>query len=158
MDDLVVARVLHVLGVVVWLGGLSLVTTALLPAIRRGELGSDWLAAFQAVERRFSWQVRVALIVVGGSGLYLIVQADLWERFRLREYWWMHAMVALWVLFALGLFAVEPLLLDRHLPSWSRRRPAATFAWLARVHWLLLLLSLVTLLGAVAGSHGWSIF
>jgi uncharacterized membrane protein len=49
MDDLAFARVLHVLAVVIWIGGVSMVTTALLPAVRRGELGADWLAAFQAI-------------------------------------------------------------------------------------------------------------
>ena len=46
MDGLALARALHVVAVVVWIGGLSIVTTALLPAIRRGELGGNWLAAF----------------------------------------------------------------------------------------------------------------
>ena len=42
MDDVVIARALHVLGVVVWIGGVSMVTTIALPAIRRGDLGGDW--------------------------------------------------------------------------------------------------------------------
>ena len=67
-------------------------------------------------------------------------------------------MVGLWGIFAIGLFLVEPLVLDRRLPALTIRRPAATFAWLAGVHWLLLTLSLVTVFGAVAGSHGWPIF
>src|SRR5437763_11418687 len=76
MDSLALARVLHVLAVVVWIGGVSIVTTALLPAVRRGEFSADWLAAFQAIERRFVWQARIAIIVVGLTGLYMIVQAD----------------------------------------------------------------------------------
>jgi uncharacterized membrane protein len=158
MDGLSLARVLHVLAVVVWIGGLSIVTTALLPAIRRGELGGNWLAAFQAIERRFVWQARIAILLVGGTGLYMIEAADLWFRFSSPAYWWMDAMVGLWVLFAVGLFLVEPLFLDRCLHALAIRRPAATFAWLARVHWLLLTLSLVTIIGAVAGSNGWLIF
>ena len=47
-------------------------TTALLPAVRRSEFGADWLAAFQA-ERRFAWQARVAIVIVGLTGLYMIV-------------------------------------------------------------------------------------
>src|SRR5262249_7671168 len=81
MDGLALARALHVVVVVVWIGGLSIVTTALLPAIRRGELGSNWLAAFQAIERRFVWQARIAILVVGGTGLYMIEEADLWGQF-----------------------------------------------------------------------------
>jgi uncharacterized membrane protein len=155
MDGLVLARVLHVLGIVIWIGGVSTVTTALLPAIRRGELGADWLSAFQALERRFVWQARIAILLVGATGLYMIEAADLWDRFSSLAYWWMHTMVGLWAIFAIGLFVVEP---DRRLPALAHRRRAATFAWLAGVHWLLLTLSLITVFGAMAGSHGWLIF
>jgi uncharacterized membrane protein len=158
MDRLAFARVLHLLAVVVWIGGLSIVTTTLLPAIRRGELGADWLAAFRAVERRFVWQARIAILLVGATGLYMVEEADLWDRFSSLAYWWMHGMVGLWAIFAIGLFLVEPFILDRHLARFAVRRPAATFAWQNRVHWLLLALSLITVCGAVAGSHGWLIF
>ena len=158
MDRLAFARVLHVLAVVVWIGGLSIVTTALLPAIRRGEFGADWLAAFQAIERRFVWQARIAILLAGATGLYMIEEANLWTRFGSLAYWWMHTMIGLWAIFAIGLFVVEPLVLDRRLSASAIRRPAATFAWLAAVHWLLLTLSLITIFGAVAGSHGWLIY
>ena len=102
MDRLALARALHVVAVVVWIGGLSIVTTALLPAIRRGELGGNWLAAFQAIERRFVWQARIAILLVGGTGLYMIEEADLWDRFSSLAYWWMHAMVGLWAIFTIA--------------------------------------------------------
>jgi uncharacterized membrane protein len=158
MDGLVFARALHVLAVVVSIGGLSIVTTVLLPAIRRGELGADWFAAFQTIERRFVWQARIAILLVGATGIYIIEEADLWGRFSVLTYWWMHAVVGVWAIFATGLFVVEPLILDRRLHALTIRRPPASFAWLAGVHWLLLTLSLVTVFGAVAGTHGWLIF
>lgn len=158
MDGLALARVLHVLAVVVWIGGESIVTTALLPAVRRSEFGADWLAAFQAIERRFAWQARVAIVIVGLTGLYMIVQADMWDRFRSAEYWWMHAMVCVWAIFAIGLFLVEPSFLDRRLRRCANERLEGVFAQLAAVHWVLLTLSLITIFGAVAGSHGWSVF
>ena len=46
MDDVVIARALHVLAVVIWIGGVSMATTAVLPAVRRGDLGADRLVAF----------------------------------------------------------------------------------------------------------------
>ena len=35
MVELIVARILHVIGVVLWIGGVAMVTTVLLPATRR---------------------------------------------------------------------------------------------------------------------------
>lgn len=158
IDDLALARVLHILGVVVWIGGVSMATTVALPAVRRGALGADRLAAFQAFERRFVWQARAAVLVVGLSGFYLIERLDLWGRFVDGHFWWMHAMVFVWSLFFLLLFVGEPLVLHRYFPPWARRDPERAFAALHRVHVLLLTLAMATIFGAMAGSHGWLLF
>lgn len=158
VDDLALARVLHILGVIIWIGGVSMVTTVALPAVRRGELGADRVAAFHALERRFVWQARAAVLVVGFSGFYMIERLDLWSRFADGQFWWMHAMLLVWALFLLLLFVGEPLVLHRYFPSWARRDPERTFAILHRAHGVLLALAIVTTFGAVAGSHGWSLF
>ena len=156
MDDVVFARVLHVLAVAVWIGGVSMVTTIVLPAVRRGQLGADRFGAFKAIEHRFAWQVRVALAIVGLTGLYMIARLGLWDRFRSPQFWWMHAMVFVWLLFALILFAGEPFVLDRNLKKWAMGAPDTVLKWLQRAHWILLVFGLLTIAGAVAGSHGWS--
>lgn len=158
MTDVVIARALHVLAVVIWIGGVSMATTVVLAAVRRGDFGENRLQAFKAVEGRFVWQARAAVIVVGLTGIYMAWRLDLWDRFRTAHYWWMHAMVLVWLLFALLLFVAEPFILHRHFDRWALARPDVAFAWLQRAHWGLLLLSIVTILGAVAGSQGWSIF
>ena len=158
MTDVVIARALHVLAVVVWIGGVSMVTSVALPALRRGDFGADWLHAFQAIEHRFVWQARGAVLLVGLTGFYMVWRLDLWDRFRSAGFWWMHAMVCLWLLFAAVLFVAEPLIVRRRFSRWATTHPRVAFAWLHRAHWVLLTLGLVTILGAVAGSHGWSIF
>lgn len=155
IDDLALARVLHILGVVVWIGGVSMATTVALPAVRRGALGADRLAAFQAFEGRFVWQARAAVLIVGLSGFYMIERMDLWSRFADARFWWMHAMLIVWSLFVLLLFVGEPLVLHRHFPPWARRDPERAFAALHWVHIVLLTLAVVTIFGAMAGSHGW---
>ncbi|MEO8811820.1 MAG: hypothetical protein ABI376_02765 [Caulobacteraceae bacterium] len=158
MEGVAAARALHIIAVVIWIGGVSMVTTVALPAVRRGDLGRDRLRAFHAIENRFVWQARAAVILVGLTGLYMTWRLDLWQRFRSAGFWWMHAMVCVWLLFAVVLFIAEPFILHRHFQRWATEKPEATFAWLHRVHWVLLVLSVVTILGAVAGSRGWSIF
>jgi uncharacterized membrane protein len=154
VDSVVIARALHVLGVVIWIGGVAMVTTVALPAVRRGDLGADRLKAFQAIEHRFVWQARTAVIIVGLTGFYISARLDLWERFKSAQFWWMHAMIFLWLMFAFVLFVAEPFVLRRHFHKWATRTPEAAFAWLHRAHWILLVLSLVTIFGAVAGSQG----
>ena len=158
MDDVIAARALHVLAVVIWIGGVSMATTVALSAVRRGDLGQDRLQAFQAIERRFAWQARSAIVLVGLTGFYMTWRLDLWDRFRTAGFWWMHAMVCVWLLYAFVLFVAEPFILHRRFNKWASAEPKKAFAWLQRAHWVLLVLSIVTILGAVAGSQGWTIF
>jgi hypothetical protein len=85
------------------------------------------------------------------------LRLDLWDRFRSAGFWWMHAMVCLWLLFTLLLFVAEPLVLHRRFHARALAAPDAAFALLHRAHWLLLALSVITILGAVAGSQGMSL-
>jgi uncharacterized membrane protein len=158
MDDVAIARALHVLGVVIWIGGVAMVTVVLLPAVRRGDLGQNRLQVFEAIERRFAWHARLATIVVGLTGFYMTQRLELWERFRSGGFWWMHAMVCLWLLFAAVLFVAEPLVLHRWFHGRATAAPDTAFALLHRAHWLLLVFSVITILGAVAGSQGMSLF
>lgn len=158
MHDVAIARAFHVLAIVIWIGGVAMATTVVLPAVRRGDLGSDRFRAFQAIERRFVWQARTAIIIVGLTGFYMLARLDQWDRFRSAQFWWMHAMVCVWLLFTLVLFVVEPLILHRHLDRWAAAAPDVVLAWLQRGHWILLALSLITVFAAVAGSQGWSPF
>jgi uncharacterized membrane protein len=76
MDDVTIARALHVAAVVLWIGGVGFVTTVLLPTLRRLPDPAEQAALFQAVERRFGAQARASVIVVGLSGLYMLVRLD----------------------------------------------------------------------------------
>ena len=151
VDDVTLARALHVLLVVLWIGG---VTTVFLLAVRDLQAAAERVVFFETAERRFGNQARVTTALTGLSGLYMVVRLDLWDRFLSVEYWWMHAMVAVWLLFTQMLFVAEPLFLDRWLLARAKARPEATFRFIERLHWILLALSLITLIGVVLGSHG----
>jgi uncharacterized membrane protein len=109
MHDLAIARAIHVLAVVVWIGGVAMVTTVILPMVRRAPMPADGLVLLEAVERRFIWQARIGTLLVAGSGFYMVQRLDLRDRFRNIEFWWMHAMVLLWLIFTFILFIGEPL-------------------------------------------------
>ncbi len=158
MEGSTVARVLHVVGVVLWIGGVAMVTTVLLPATRHLKTPQERVAFFENIERGFAAQSRITTLITGLSGFYLVHWLDLWERFTRSEFWWMHAMVLVWALFTLVLFVLEPLFLHRWFIERARHRPESTFRLVARLHWVLLGLSLVTVAGAVAGSHGYLLF
>ncbi len=157
MDDYTAARVLHVLGVVLWIGGVAMVTSVLLPACRALEDPRERVSFFETIEQRFAWQARFTTLLTGLSGFWMLHLLDGWSRYTLGEYWWIHAMTAVWAIFTLVLFVLEPLILHRLFLRSAERAPERTFVIMQVMHWVLLTLSLVTVAGAVAGSHGWLI-
>lgn len=156
MNDLALARALHVLAVVLWIGGVGLVTTVLLPAIRRSPPGVDPFALFERIERRFAFQARILTLVAGISGLYMLHRMDAWLRYLSLGSWWLHLMTLVWLIFTVLLFVLEPRVLHPRLRARSQRDPEGTLRLIQRAHWGLLALSLLAVAGAVAGSHGWS--
>jgi uncharacterized membrane protein len=154
VDDAAIARAVHVLAVVLWIGGVGFVTTVLLPALRRRKAPAERLASFAAFEQSFSWQARITTALTGLSGFYMLYRFDLWDRFVSASFWWMHAMVFVWLVFTVMLYAAEPLFLHRWFEELAKARPEAGFRLLEWFHRLLFALSALTILGAVAGSHG----
>ena len=125
MDDVTVARALHVLSIVLWIGGVGFVTTVLLPSVRRLKAPHERIGFFDAVERWFAWQARIWTVLAGLTGLYMLA---------------------------------EPLILHRWLLARAKAKPQATFRLLEWLHWFWLILGLVTVAGAVAGTHGLLLF
>lgn len=64
-------------------------------------------------------------------------------------------MTIVWAIFTIVLYVLEPLVLHKLFKKYAQQNPEKTFNFMHRAHWVLLLLSLITIFGAVAGSHGW---
>lgn len=158
MDEFAVARAIHVLFVVLWIGGVAFVTTVLLPAVRRLKAPHERMQLFDHIERRFAVQARISTTFVGLTGFYMLYRFDMWERFRQVGFWWIHAMVVVWLLFTAMLFILEPVVLHRWLLAQSASKPEIVFNRIERLHRILLFISLITVLGAVMGSHGLLLF
>lgn len=154
MSDLVIARALHVLAVVHWIGGVAMVTLVLLPALRTTVEPAARHELFERLEARFARQARISVTLVGLSGFYLVFRLSLWMRFAEPRDWWMHLMVLVWAVFSVVLFIAEPLFLH----AWFRRRAAAapreTFNRIEYAHRVLLTVSTVAVAAAVLGAHG----
>jgi uncharacterized membrane protein len=157
MDDIAIARAVHVLAVVHWIGGLAFVTLVVLPLAGSRPNAMEALALFDAVERRFAAQVRVSIPLAGATGLWMTYRMDLWERFADPRFWWMSAMLGLWLVFMLMVFVAEPLLHERFAQQ-ALRDPASALRRMTLLHAFLLALAALTVLGAVAGAHGFDFF
>ena len=124
MIDAELAHALHVLAVILWIGGVSFVTLALLPYVRKELPPENAVAVFEAMEGRFAGQAKIYIALAGGSGFWMAYRYDMWERFVDPGYWWMHAMVAVWTVFAFMVFIAEPLFLHRWFEKATRGEPS----------------------------------
>jgi len=154
MDGVTIARAIHVLAIVHWIGGVTMVTLVLLPGLMHNTPAAQRLGIFELIEGRFAKQARVSTLLAGASGFYMTYRLDAWDRFLDPSFWWMDAMVLVWAIFTVALFVVEPLFLHRRLHEQAARDPDGTFRLVWRQHAILLTLSLVTVAGAVIGAHG----
>ncbi|MEH6624982.1 MAG: hypothetical protein V7739_00925 [Motiliproteus sp.] len=154
-QSLVVARVLHVIGVVLWIGGVAFVTTVLIPALRKHPDKQQRMMLFETLEGRFGNQAKIITLITGLSGFFMLEAMNAWERYLQPSFWWVHAMTLIWLLFTLVLFVLEPLVLHRWFHQQARQDSDGSFRALHRMHYLLLGLSIITIAGAVSGVRGW---
>ena len=154
MLDMSIARALHVMAVVHWIGGVSFVTLVLLPGVRRFAAPSDQADMFTRVEAAFSWQAKLSVTLAGLTGFYMIHSLAAWGRFLDSGFWWMHAMVAIWLIFSLVLFVFEPLFLHRWFEASAAVDPVGTLNRVQTAHYVLMIVSMITIGAAVLGAHG----
>lgn len=154
MDDIAIARALHVVAVVHWMGGVAFVTMVVLPAVSALSEPSRRLELFEAIEHRFSAQVKISVPVAGLSGAYMAERLDSWGRFVAPDGWWLTAMAVVWLVFMAILFVIEPLVMRSWFRHAATARPAAVFRLVQRAHWGLLALGTATAAAGVLGAHG----
>ena len=153
MDDVVIARALHVLAIVHWIGGVALVTLVVLPAVRAAD-PSRRMELFEAIERRFSAQARVSVPLAGLTGAWMADRLGLWGRFLDPSAWWLGAMALVWLVFMAILFVIEPFIVRDSFRRRVLSDSDAAFRLVQRAHWVLLAAAVIAAAGGVIGVHG----
>ncbi|HCV45739.1 MAG TPA: hypothetical protein DF909_06555 [Deltaproteobacteria bacterium] len=146
----------HVLAVVLWIGGVGFVTTVLIPSISKTEEPAARLKIFEAIENKFGFQAKLTTLVAGISGVYMLEVTDGWSRYLNYEFWWLHLMTFVWAVFTLVLFILEPLFLQKWFHRQAEINSEKAFQLLQIMHVVLLSLSILAIVGAIGGSHGFT--
>ncbi|MCB0536897.1 MAG: hypothetical protein KDE33_05145 [Bacteroidetes bacterium] len=155
MDFLTLSRVIHVIAVILWIGGVAMVTTVLIPAIRKMKSKEEQIKTFKTIEGKFAIQAKITTFLTGLTGFYMLYELNAWNRCLDYRFWWIHAMTLVWIIFSLILYVLEPFFLHKVFKRYANKNPEKTFGIIHRLHWVLLIISLITTAGAVAGSRGW---
>src|SRR5210317_413268 len=128
----VLARVIHVIAVILWIGGVAMVTTVIIPAVKRLKSKEDQIKTFEQIEGRFAIQAKITTLLTGITGFYMLYVLDAWDRYLDYRFWWIHAMTLVWVLFTLILYVLEPLILHKLFKKYARENPVKTFGTIHR--------------------------
>ena len=153
MSITVLLLVIHVLSVVLWIGGVAFVTTIALPMLTSWP-AADRFTVFRAIESRFGAQARFLVLVAGLSGGALLFRLRLTGLLSRPAGFWLDGMIGLWGLFMLILFVVEPLLLAKKMAEFAQRDPDRAHMLLLRGHRVLLALAIIVIIGGVWGAAG----
>ena len=99
MDNYILARIIHIIGVILWIGGVAMVTTVIIPTVRNLKSKKDRIATLELIEKRFAGQARITTLLTGLSGFYMLYAIDGWDRYLDYRFWWVHAMTLVWIFF-----------------------------------------------------------
>jgi uncharacterized membrane protein len=144
MDGLVY---LHVLSVVVWIGGVAFVTAIVFPTLAGMEDSMAKVSFFMGFEKRFQFLAKVCVILVGGSGVLLFWQRGAFSTLASDEAFLLGYKVIVWGVFAVLLFGAEKRLMAALVSG--QTPPETAFKRLAIFHWVVLVLSLIAIVAGI---------
>ena len=66
LSEFAVAMVIHVLAMVLWVGGVGMVTTVVIPIVRRLSADANTVEMSEAIQKGFAWKARFMVPIAGG--------------------------------------------------------------------------------------------
>ena len=149
---LTILLIIHVMGVIIWIGGVAFVTTVIFPLMYQTEGSLEKALLFQRVEHRFASMVRWLIAIVGITGFWL-----LYAKYGFGILAQKHGFGVLIMIFAWALYAVI-LLSERKIFGKIFAEPEKidmnnAFRIINRMHWALLVISFSAVAGGVWFGH-----
>lgn len=143
---------LHVVVVVLWIGGVAFVTVIIFPMLLKMEDSLEKALMFQRIEGRFARHARVYVVLAGISGFALLYLTERFGDLFTADGVGITVMLVVWVVFALVLAferKIFQILFDRP----EKIGPEKVFFRLSVFHWVVLALSLLAVAAGVWEGH-----
>lgn len=138
---------LHVLAVVIWIGGVAFVTAIVFPVLGRMEDSMAKVSFFMGFEKRFQFLAKILVIIAGATGILLF-----FERGGLRSLTNTEALLlgykfSVWLLYFALLFGAEKRLMATLISPTTPVEKA--FKRMTLFHWVVLILSLLAIISGI---------
>ena len=144
--EYVIALTVHIMSVVIWIGGVSFVTLVTFPMIMRMDKSLEMVIMFQGTEHRFGKIAKVMVILAGLSGFYLLNEKGLSTAV------WI--MIFVWAFYASLLFGLERLIFKKLFGKPGEQADMKkVFNILQWFHWVVLGLSFLAIAAGVYQAH-----
>jgi len=143
----------HVLGVVIWIGGVAFVTMTVFPMILRMESSLEKVMFFQGVEHRFAKIAKLSVAIVGLTGAWLLYLTGEWKILFKLSGVGPTLMLIVWAFYVLVLL-FEGRLFKAIFKGEAQQDTAKIFVAMSIFHWVVLGLSLLAVAVGVWAAHG----
>jgi uncharacterized membrane protein len=144
--EYVIAVTLHIMSVVVWIGGVTFVTLITFPMILRMDKSLEMVMMFQGTEHRFVKIAKVMVILAGLSGFYLLYEKGLSTAVII--------MIVIWAFYTSLLIGLEKILFAKLFGKPEDQKDTKqVFKILQIFHWVILGLSFIAIAAGVYEAH-----
>ena len=151
-------HIVHLLTVILWIGGLAFVTMIVLPMAIKTPDALQKVLLFQRVEHRFAKIARLYNLATGITGFIMVLLMG-WHRLLFtRAGLSLTVMTMIWVFWFVMLFGLEPIIIRKMLDNMAKGGAKmdidGIFTKLNRMHYFMVAISLVAAAsGAVFAHH-----
>ncbi|MEK6759308.1 MAG: hypothetical protein AABY51_06010 [Deltaproteobacteria bacterium] len=151
-------HIVHLVTVVLWIGGLAFVTAFILPMVIKMPDALSKVLLFQRVEHRFAPVAKVFNIITGATGFVMVFVMGWQSLYFTKAGIALTFMTAVWLLWFIMLVGLEPIvikkMLDRMARDGAKMDIDGIFRKVNKLHWMLLMLSILAIIAGSIVAHG----
>ncbi len=144
---------IHVILIILWIGGVSFVTINIFPILMKMEDSLEKVRYFQAVENRFARQARLYLLLTGITGVLILFLERGWSVILSRQGLGILLMIIAWLLY-LMILTFEKGFFKMLFKDAQSQDVSRIFFKLNLFHWGILTISLLAVFFGVYLGHG----
>ncbi|MCC6544173.1 MAG: hypothetical protein IT392_06670 [Nitrospirae bacterium] len=152
-------HIIHLLTVIIWIGGLSFITIIIIPMLIKWDDPLQKVLTFQRIEHRFAPVARVYNVITGLTGFVMVYLTGWHKLYLTAKGLPLLIMTLIWLIWFIMLFGLEPLIvkkmLDRMVKSGVKIEIEAVFSRMNAMHWILLTLSLAASVAGIVFAHSY---